>query len=141
MYALKLFVLLYRTSLWCLCRGQAWIGKSVLEDFQDDFVVDLGPDISGWATHSWFIKTHFIALWSDQSVYCFILCHDFLMTLCVFLRQFMFPGSVLYNLDEDESEGGIAINLLPLMAQDQQHKTDTSQPAVKRERSLQNTVY
>lgn len=76
---------------------QAWIGKSVLEDFQDDFVVDLGPDISG---------------------------------------QFMFPGSVLYNLDEDESEGGIAINLLPLMAQDQQHKTDTSQPAVKRERRV-----
>ncbi|XP_056316322.1 Fanconi anemia group D2 protein [Danio aesculapii] len=77
---------------------QAWIGKSVLEDFQDDFVVDLGPDISG---------------------------------------EFMFQSSVLYNLDEDESEGGIAINLLPLMAQDQQHKTDASQPAgVKRERRV-----
>ncbi|XP_073808860.1 Fanconi anemia group D2 protein isoform X2 [Danio rerio] len=77
---------------------QAWIGKSVLEDFQDDFVVDLGPDISG---------------------------------------AFMFPTSVLYNLDEEESEGGIAVNLLPLMALDQQHKTDTSQPAgVKRERRV-----
>uniref|UniRef100_A0A671Q8N1 FA complementation group D2 n=1 Tax=Sinocyclocheilus anshuiensis TaxID=1608454 RepID=A0A671Q8N1_9TELE len=54
---------------------QAWIGKSVLEDFQEDFVVDLGP--------------------------------------------FVFPASVMYNLDEDESQGGIAINLLPLMTQDQ----------------------
>ncbi|XP_043096952.1 Fanconi anemia group D2 protein isoform X2 [Puntigrus tetrazona] len=77
---------------------QAWIGKSVLEDFQEDFVVDLGPDLSG---------------------------------------SFMFPASVMYNLDEDESQGGIAINLLPLMAQDQQHKTDTTQAAgVKKERRM-----
>ncbi|XP_077054270.1 Fanconi anemia group D2 protein isoform X2 [Siphateles boraxobius] len=76
----------------------AWIGKSVLEDFQEDFIVDLGPDISG---------------------------------------PFVFPASVMYNLDEDESQGGIAINLLPLMTQDQQHKTDTTQPAgVKRERRV-----
>uniref|UniRef100_A0A671QDB9 FA complementation group D2 n=1 Tax=Sinocyclocheilus anshuiensis TaxID=1608454 RepID=A0A671QDB9_9TELE len=33
---------------------------------------------------------------------------------------FVFPASVMYNLDEDESQGGIAINLLPLMTQDQQ---------------------
>uniref|UniRef100_A0A8C1GL33 FA complementation group D2 n=1 Tax=Cyprinus carpio TaxID=7962 RepID=A0A8C1GL33_CYPCA len=59
---------------------QAWIGKSVLEDFQEDFVVDLGPDLSG---------------------------------------PFVFPASVMHNLDEDESQGGIAINLLPLMTQDQ----------------------
>lgn len=26
---------------------QEWIGKSVLEDFQEDFVVDLGPEIVG----------------------------------------------------------------------------------------------
>uniref|UniRef100_A0A671QBV6 FA complementation group D2 n=1 Tax=Sinocyclocheilus anshuiensis TaxID=1608454 RepID=A0A671QBV6_9TELE len=50
---------------------------------------------------------------------------------------FVFPASVMYNLDEDESQGGIAINLLPLMTQDQQPKTDTTQPAgVKKERSL-----
>uniref|UniRef100_A0A673IF95 Fanconi anemia group D2 protein-like n=1 Tax=Sinocyclocheilus rhinocerous TaxID=307959 RepID=A0A673IF95_9TELE len=59
---------------------QAWIGKSVLEDFQEDFIVDLGPDLSG---------------------------------------PFVFPASVMHNLDEDESQGGIAINLLPLMTQDQ----------------------
>uniref|UniRef100_A0A673HY13 Fanconi anemia group D2 protein-like n=1 Tax=Sinocyclocheilus rhinocerous TaxID=307959 RepID=A0A673HY13_9TELE len=77
---------------------QAWIGKSVLEDFQEDFVVDLGPDISG---------------------------------------PFVFPASVMYNLDDDESQGGIAINLLPLMTQDQQPKTDTTQPAgVKKERRV-----
>uniref|UniRef100_W5UA37 Fanconi anemia group D2 protein n=1 Tax=Ictalurus punctatus TaxID=7998 RepID=W5UA37_ICTPU len=65
---------------------QAWIGKSVLEDFQEDFVVDLGPEIPG---------------------------------------SFPFTASVMYNLDEDESQGGIAINLLPLMAKDLLHKADS----------------
>lgn len=31
---------------------------------------------------------------------------------------------MLYNLDEDESQGGIAINLLPLLAKDAQSKGD-----------------
>ncbi|KAF7711634.1 Fanconi anemia group D2 protein isoform X1 [Silurus meridionalis] len=66
---------------------QAWIGKSVLEDFQEDFVVDLGPEIPGTVP---------------------------------------FTASVMYNLDEDESQGGIAINLLPLMAKDILHKTDSN---------------
>ncbi|KAF4079161.1 hypothetical protein AMELA_G00189910 [Ameiurus melas] len=65
---------------------QAWIGKSVLEDFQEDFVVDLGPEISG---------------------------------------SFPFTTKAMYNLDEDESQGGIAINLLPLMAKDLLHKADS----------------
>ncbi|XP_053355584.1 Fanconi anemia group D2 protein [Clarias gariepinus] len=65
---------------------QAWIGKSVLEDFQEDFVVDLGPEISG---------------------------------------SFPFTASASYNLDEDESQGGIAINLLPLMAKELQYKADS----------------
>lgn len=72
-----------------------------------------------------------------------VFCLDFLMTfrVCVSLSSFLFPASVMYNLDEDESQGGIAINLLPLMTQDQQHKTDTTQPAgVKKERSLLNTL-
>ncbi|XP_027003019.2 Fanconi anemia group D2 protein [Tachysurus fulvidraco] len=64
---------------------QAWIGKSVLEDFQEDFVVDLGPELPG---------------------------------------SFPFTASAMYNLDEDESQGGIAINLLPLMAKDLLHKAD-----------------
>ncbi|XP_057186897.1 Fanconi anemia group D2 protein isoform X2 [Triplophysa rosa] len=77
---------------------QAWIGKRVLEDFQEDFVVDLGPEITS---------------------------------------SFVFPACVMYHLDEEESQGGIAINILPVMAQDQQHKSDTPQPAgVKRERSV-----
>ncbi|XP_058258381.1 Fanconi anemia group D2 protein isoform X2 [Hemibagrus wyckioides] len=66
---------------------QAWIGKSVLEDFQEDFVVDLGPEIPG---------------------------------------SFPFTASPMYNLDEDESQGGIAINLLPLMAKDLLHKADSN---------------
>ncbi|XP_023659923.1 Fanconi anemia group D2 protein isoform X2 [Paramormyrops kingsleyae] len=69
---------------------QEWIGKSVLEDFQEDFVIDLGPDIQG---------------------------------------SFPFPASVMYNLDEDESQGGIAINLLPLLAEDVQHKGEQWSPA------------
>ncbi|XP_039972214.1 Fanconi anemia group D2 protein [Xiphias gladius] len=59
------------------------IAKSVLDDFQDDFVVDLGPDITG---------------------------------------SFPFPARVMYNLDEEESQGGIAINLLPLLAKDLKNK-------------------
>ncbi|KAB5584153.1 hypothetical protein PHYPO_G00104140 [Pangasianodon hypophthalmus] len=66
---------------------QTWIGKGVLEDFQEDFVVDLGPEIPG---------------------------------------SFPFTASAMYNLDEDESQGGIAINLLPLMAKDLLHKADSS---------------
>lgn len=31
--------------------------------------------------------------------------------------SFLFPVKSLYNLDEDESQGAIAINLLPLVAQ------------------------
>ncbi|XP_070758514.1 Fanconi anemia group D2 protein [Enoplosus armatus] len=62
---------------------QETIVKSVLDDFQDDFVVDLGPEISG---------------------------------------SFPFPARVMYNLDEEESQGSIAINLLPLLAKDNQIK-------------------
>ncbi|KAL6457873.1 hypothetical protein MHYP_G00331030 [Metynnis hypsauchen] len=72
---------------------QVWIGKSVLEDFQEDFVVDLGPEIAG---------------------------------------LFPFPASVMYNLDEDESQGGIAINLLPLMSQDVPHRADNRVSASQR---------
>uniref|UniRef100_A0A7N6BN79 FA complementation group D2 n=1 Tax=Anabas testudineus TaxID=64144 RepID=A0A7N6BN79_ANATE len=32
--------------------------------------------------------------------------------------SFPFPARVMYNLDEEESQGGIAINLLPLLAQE-----------------------
>uniref|UniRef100_A0A667XEY6 FA complementation group D2 n=1 Tax=Myripristis murdjan TaxID=586833 RepID=A0A667XEY6_9TELE len=62
---------------------QEWIGRNVLDDFQNDFVVDLGPDITG---------------------------------------SFLFPARVMYNLDEDEGQGGIAVNLLPLLARDSQQR-------------------
>ncbi|KFZ57605.1 Fanconi anemia group D2 protein, partial [Podiceps cristatus] len=53
-------------------------GKSLVEDFPTDFVVDLSPTVDG---------------------------------------SFLFPVKSLYNLDEDESQGAIAINLLPLVSQ------------------------
>ncbi|NXI65032.1 FACD2 protein, partial [Anseranas semipalmata] len=53
-------------------------GKSLVEDFPSDFVVDLSPTVDG---------------------------------------LFLFPVKSLYNLDEDESQGAIAINLLPLVSQ------------------------
>ncbi|XP_010784619.1 Fanconi anemia group D2 protein [Notothenia coriiceps] len=62
---------------------QEKIGKTVLDDFQDDFVVDLGPDILG---------------------------------------SFPLTPHVIYNLDDEESQGGIAINLLPLLATELQNK-------------------
>uniref|UniRef100_A0A3P9ITR3 FA complementation group D2 n=1 Tax=Oryzias latipes TaxID=8090 RepID=A0A3P9ITR3_ORYLA len=61
---------------------QEMMGSRVLDDFQEDFVVDLGPDIT----------------------------------------SFLLPPRVMYNLDDDESQGGIAINLLPLLAKDTQSK-------------------
>uniref|UniRef100_A0A4W6F9C3 FA complementation group D2 n=1 Tax=Lates calcarifer TaxID=8187 RepID=A0A4W6F9C3_LATCA len=66
---------LYYDELVCLKQTFENIAKSVLDDFQNDFVVDLGPEITG---------------------------------------SFPFPARVMYNLDEEESQGGIAINLLPL---------------------------
>ncbi|KFZ46267.1 Fanconi anemia group D2 protein, partial [Antrostomus carolinensis] len=53
-------------------------GKSLVEDFPSDFVVDLSSTVDG---------------------------------------SFLFPVKSLYNLDEDESQGAIAINLLPLVSQ------------------------
>ncbi|XP_049590739.1 Fanconi anemia group D2 protein [Syngnathus scovelli] len=64
---------------------QEKICNRVLDVFQDDFVVDLGPEISG---------------------------------------SFPFPARVMYNLDEDESQGGIAINLMPLLANDMHGKAE-----------------
>uniref|UniRef100_A0A8C7Y231 FA complementation group D2 n=1 Tax=Oryzias sinensis TaxID=183150 RepID=A0A8C7Y231_9TELE len=64
---------------------QEMMGSRVLDDFQEDFVVDLGPDITG---------------------------------------SFLLPPRVMYNLDDDESQGGIAINLLPLLAKDTQSRGD-----------------
>ena len=34
------------------------------------------------------------------------------------------PACVVFNLDEEESEGGIAVNLLPLLARELQHRTE-----------------
>ncbi|KAF3856398.1 hypothetical protein F7725_017121 [Dissostichus mawsoni] len=62
---------------------QEKIGKSVLDDFQEDFVVDLGPEILG---------------------------------------SFPLTPHVIYNLDDEESQGAIAINLLPLLAKELQNK-------------------
>ncbi|XP_067854548.1 Fanconi anemia group D2 protein [Heptranchias perlo] len=56
---------------------QELIGRSVLDDFQEDFVVDLGPETDS---------------------------------------KYLLPLKSMYNLDEEESEGGIVINLLPLLS-------------------------
>ncbi|XP_054243597.1 Fanconi anemia group D2 protein [Indicator indicator] len=58
-------------------------GKSLVENFPNDFVVDLSPTVDG---------------------------------------SFLFPVKSLYNLDEEESQGAIAINLLPLMSQSEPGK-------------------
>uniref|UniRef100_A0A8C7G732 FA complementation group D2 n=1 Tax=Oncorhynchus kisutch TaxID=8019 RepID=A0A8C7G732_ONCKI len=39
-------------------------------------------------------------------------------------RPFPFPACIMYNLDDEESQGGIAINLLQLLSDDLQHKGD-----------------
>ncbi|NWX15453.1 FACD2 protein, partial [Aegotheles bennettii] len=68
-------------------------GKSLVEDFPGDFVVDLNPTVDG---------------------------------------SFLFPVKPLYNLDEDESQGAIAINLLPLVSQSELGKvTDGSNQSTR----------
>ncbi|XP_028261743.1 Fanconi anemia group D2 protein isoform X2 [Parambassis ranga] len=62
---------------------QEMIGKRVLDDFQEDFIVDVGPEIKS---------------------------------------SFTFPVCVMYDLDEEGSQGRIAINLLPLLDIHFQHK-------------------
>uniref|UniRef100_A0A7N6AQL1 FA complementation group D2 n=1 Tax=Anabas testudineus TaxID=64144 RepID=A0A7N6AQL1_ANATE len=42
--------------------------------------------------------------------------------------SFPFPARVMYNLDEEESQGGIAINLLPLLAQEMLNKAERVSP-------------
>uniref|UniRef100_A0A3Q3F6X3 FA complementation group D2 n=1 Tax=Labrus bergylta TaxID=56723 RepID=A0A3Q3F6X3_9LABR len=76
---------------------QDTISMSVLDDFQNDFVVDLGPDIPG---------------------------------------SYLFPARVMYNLDEDESQGGIVINLLPLLAKDLQNKGEQQSQTKKAHRRV-----
>ncbi|NXY06866.1 FACD2 protein, partial [Pteruthius melanotis] len=61
-------------------------GKSLVEDFPSDFVVDLSPTVHG---------------------------------------SFLFPVKSLYNLDEDQSQGAIAINLLPLVSQSELDRVTT----------------
>uniref|UniRef100_A0AAX7VQZ7 FA complementation group D2 n=1 Tax=Astatotilapia calliptera TaxID=8154 RepID=A0AAX7VQZ7_ASTCA len=41
-----------------------------------------------------------------------------------FFRSFPFPARAMYKLYEDEEQGGIAINLMPLLAKDIQNKGD-----------------
>ncbi|CAN9511696.1 unnamed protein product [Ophioblennius macclurei] len=76
---------------------QEMIGKSVLNDFERDFVVDLGPDLKG---------------------------------------SFPFPPRVMYNLDEEETQGGIAINLLPLLAADVQNKGEHQNQTKKAQKHI-----
>ncbi|XP_074535183.1 Fanconi anemia group D2 protein [Halichoeres trimaculatus] len=73
------------------------ISKTVLEDFQADFVVDLSPDIPG---------------------------------------SFPFPACYMYDLDVDESQGGIAINLLPILAKDMQSKGEQQSSNKKAQRRV-----
>ena len=68
------------------------------------------------------LKVHFLyALMPRGSMVCRRrpLVADFL-----YCSGFPLPASVMYNLDEEESQGGIAVNLLPLLARDLSHKAD-----------------
>ncbi|KAM4022289.1 Fanconi anemia group D2 protein isoform 2-T3 [Anomaloglossus baeobatrachus] len=55
------------------------VRKTVVEDFQDDYVVDLEPAVEG---------------------------------------SHLFPVKAMYNLEDDESQGVVVINLLPLLSHD-----------------------
>lgn len=66
--------------------------------------------------------------------------------LPVYLSSFPFPPRVMYNLDEEESQGGIAINLLPLLAKEVQNKAEQHGQTTKAHKSvllppLPNSIY
>ena len=54
----------------------------------------------------------------------------------MYFSSFPFPAHVMYNLDEDESQGGIAINLLPLLAKDIQNKGEQHSQTKKANKSV-----
>lgn len=64
----------------------------------------------------------------------------------MYLSSFPFPARVMYNLDEEESQGGIAINLLPLLAKDLQNKAEQHGQTKKAHKSVllpppSNSIY
>lgn len=58
-------------------------------------------------------------------------------------RSFPFPARAMYNLDEDESQGGIAINLMPLLAKDMQSRGEQHCRDKKENKSVtwMNVIY
>uniref|UniRef100_A0A8C7G930 FA complementation group D2 n=1 Tax=Oncorhynchus kisutch TaxID=8019 RepID=A0A8C7G930_ONCKI len=60
------------------------------------------------------------ALYYDELANLVLTCTlDPLVQVCL---PFPFPACIMYNLDDEESQGGIAINLLQLLSDDLQHK-------------------
>uniref|UniRef100_A0A8C7V2H1 FA complementation group D2 n=1 Tax=Oncorhynchus mykiss TaxID=8022 RepID=A0A8C7V2H1_ONCMY len=60
------------------------------------------------------------ALYYDELANLVLTCTlDPLVQVCL---SFPFPACMMYNLDDEESQGGIAINLLQLLSDDLQHK-------------------
>lgn len=83
-----------------------------MEDFPNDFVVDLSPVVDGYAER-WLTFVIFLLLRTGR-----VNTWSFQLSLSVFsCSSFLFPVKSLYNLDEDETQGAIAINLLPLVSQ------------------------
>lgn len=92
--------------------SQDKFGKSLVEDFPNDFVVDLSPVVDGYAER-WLTFVIFLLLRTGR-----VNTWSFQLSLSVFsCSSFLFPVKSLYNLDEDETQGAIAINLLPLVSQ------------------------
>lgn len=75
-------------------------------------MVDLGPEITGLVINRNIRKWYSLLFIPIIGV----------IIPPVYLSSFPFPARVVYNLDEEESQGGIAINLLPLLAKEVQNK-------------------
>lgn len=54
----------------------------------------------------------------------------------MYVSSFPFTPRVMYNLDEEESQGGIAINLLPLLAKDIQNKGEQQSQTKRAHKSV-----
>lgn len=81
----------------------------MVQDFESDFVTDL------LQIEDRYFQKLLQSLLKILTFGIFIL--SFTVDIWFFPSTFPFPVKALYGLEDDESQGGIAINLLPLLSQ------------------------
>lgn len=87
----------------------------MLKDFEDDFVVEIETKIEGLVARPGSARNVLFLFYSN-------LVDLTLPTSPLHLSNFPFPARLMYNLGDGENWGAIAVNLLPLLASEVQHR-------------------